>query len=131
MIKMNITDFVNYFNDGVADTGILMILVLIDTAVAVSYHYAKGNGFVSNRLLSGLIRNLILSFMPSLITGISALRPRSDTLYQYLAMILTIYIGYAIIQSILAYMNLWGVKLPTWLNDLLSQEIKDKQNKGK
>lgn len=128
---MNITDFVNYFNDGVADTGILMILVLIDTAVAVSYHYAKGNGFVSNRLLSGLIRNLILSFMPSLITGISALRPRSDTLYQYLAMILTIYIGYAIIQSILAYMNLWGVKLPTWLNDLLSQEIKDKQNKGK
>lgn len=128
---MTLTDFVNYFNDGVTDSGILMILVLIDTAVAVSYHYAKGNGFVSNRLLSGLIRNLILSFMPSLITGISALRPRTDTLYQYLAMILTIYIGYAIIQSILAYTSLWGVKLPSWLNDLLSQEIKDKENKGK
>lgn len=128
---MNLTDFVNYFNDGVADTGILMILVLIDTAVAVSYHYSKGNGFVSNRLLSGLIRNLILSFMPSLVTGISSLRPRTDTLYQYLAMILTIYIGYAIIQSILAYTALWGVKLPSWLNDLLSQEIKDKENKGK
>lgn len=131
MTKMNLTDFVNYFNDGVTDSGILMILVLIDTAVAVSYHYAKGNGFVSNRLLSGLIRNLVLSFMPSLVTGISAFRPRTDTLYQYLAMILTIYIGYAIIQSILAYMNLWGVKLPSWLNDLLSQEIKDKENKGK
>ena len=131
MTKMNLNDFVNYYNDGVTDSGILMILVLIDTAVAVSYHYAKGSGFVSNRLLSGLIRNLVLSFMPSLITGISALRPRTDTLYQYLAMILTIYIGYAIIQSILAYMNLWGVKLPTWLNDLLSQEIKDKENKGK
>lgn len=128
---MNLTDFVNYFNDGVTDSGILMILVLIDTAVAVSYHYAKGNGFVSNRLLSGLIRNLVLSFMPLLITGISALRPRTDTLYQYLAMILTIYIGYAIIQSILAYTSLWGVKLPSWLNDLLSQEIKDKKNKGK
>lgn len=128
---MNLNDFVSYFNDGVTDSGILMILVLIDTATAVSYHYAKGNGFVSNRLLSGLIRNLILSFMPSLITAISAFRPRTDTLYQYLAMILTIYIGYAIIQSILAYMNLWGIKLPTWLNDLLSQEIKDKQNKGK
>ena len=128
---MNLTDFVSYFNDGVADTGILMILVLIDTAVAVSYHYSKGNGFVSNRLLSGLIRNLILSFMPSLVAGISAFRPRADTLYQYLAMILTIYIGYAIIQSILAYTSLWGVKLPSWLNDLLSQEIKDKENKGK
>ena len=128
---MNLTDFVNYFNDGVTDSGILMILVLIDTAVAVSYHYAKGNGFVSNRLLSGLIRNLILSFMPSLVTGISAFRPRADTLYQYLAMILTIYIGYAIIQSILAYTALWGVKLPSWLNDMLSQEIKDKENKGK
>lgn len=128
---MTLTNFVNYFNDGVTDSGILMILVLIDTSVAVSYHYAKGSGFVSNRLLSGLIRNLVLSFMPSLITGISTLRPRTDTLYQYLAMILTIYIGYAIIQSILAYMNLWGVKLPTWLNDMLSQEIKDKENKGK
>ena len=128
---MNVNDFVSYFNDGVTDSGILMILVLIDTAVAVSYHYAKGNGFVSNRLLSGLIRNLVLSFMPSLITGISTLRPRTDTLYQYLAMILTIYIGYAIIQSILAYTSLWGVKLPSWLNDLLSQEIKDKENKGK
>ena len=128
---MTLTDFVSYFNDGVADTGILMILVLIDTSVAVSYHYSKGSGFVSNRLLSGLIRNLILSFMPSLVTGISTFRPRTDPLYQYLAMILTIYIGYAIIQSILAYTAMWGVKMPSWLNDMLSQEIKDKENKGK
>lgn len=128
---MTLNDFVSYFNDGVTDSGILMILVLIDTAVAVSYHYSKGSGFVSNRLLSGLIRNLVLSFMPSLITGISTLRPRTDTLYQYLAMILTAYIGYAIIQSILAYTSLWGVKLPDWLNNMLSQEIKDKESKGK
>ena len=68
--------------------------------------------------------------MPFLVAGIAKYHPRSDTLYQFVAAILSFYIGYAIIQSILAYTDLWGVKYPDWLKKWLENEIQDKTKKS-
>lgn len=119
-------DLVKYFNDGLSDSGILVILVLVDTVLALSYQLKVSRPIISSRLLSGLLRNIILAVMPSLVTALSLWRPRSDDVYQVLAAILSIFIGYAIIQSILSYINLWGVQYPTWLTNWLSGEIKNK-----
>lgn len=123
-------DFVTYFNDGISDSGILMILVIVDTVLALSYQMKVRQPIVSSRLLSGLLRNVILAVTPSLVTALSIWRPRSDDIYQMLAAILSIFIGYAIIQSILSYVNLWGVKYPEWLTKWLSGEIESKVNKN-
>lgn len=119
-------NLVTYFNDGISDSGILMILVIVDTVLALSYQIKVNKPIVSSRLLSGLLRNVILAVTPSLVSALSMWRPRSDDVYQFLAAILSIFIGYAIAQSILSYVNLWGVKYPKWLTDWLSGEIESK-----
>lgn len=123
-------DLINYFNDGISDSGILMILVIVDTILALSYQMKVRQPIVSSRLLSGLLRNVILAVTPSLVTALSIWRPRSDDIYQMLAAILSIFIGYAIVQSILSYINIWGVKYPKWMTDWLSGEIESKVNKN-
>lgn len=123
-------NLITYFNDGISDSGILMILVIVDTVLALSYQLKVKQPIVSSRLLSGLLRNVILAVTPSLVTALSVWRPRSDDVYQMLAAILSIFIGYAIVQSILSYINLWGVKYPKWMTDWLSGEIESKVNKN-
>ena len=122
-------NFITYFNDGITDTGILIIFVIIDTVLALSYQLKEKQSIVSSTLLSGLLRNLFLAIVPSLISGLAFLRPRTDDIYQILAAVLSIFIGYGIMQSILSYINLWGVKYPKWLTDWLSGEIDSKLKK--
>ena len=123
-------NLIEYFNDGISDSGILMILVIVDTVLALSYQLKVKQPIISSRLLSGLLRNVILAVTPSLVTALSIWRPRSDDIYQMLAAILSLFIGYAIIQSILSYVTLWGVKYPQWMTDWLSGEIESKVNKN-
>lgn len=127
----NLNNLLQYFNDGVSDSAILFILVLIDTTLAISYQIKQRQHLLSSTLLAGLLRNFVLCFMPFLVAGVAKYHPRSDTLYQFVAAVLSIYIGYAIIQSILAYTNLWGVDYPDWLKDWLNNEIKDKTKKSR
>lgn len=122
-------DYLSYFNDGITDTGILFILVLLDTALALSYQIKAKNHLLSSTLLAGLLRNFGLCFMPILVTGLSHFHPRADNLYQVIAAVLSVYIGYAIIQSVLAYAQLWGINYPEWLKNWLSQEVKSKEDK--
>lgn len=126
----NLNNLLQYFNDGVSDSAILFILVLIDTTLAISYQIKQRQHLLSSTLLAGLLRNFVLCFMPFLVAGVAKYHPRSDTLYQFVAAVLSIYIGYAIIQSILAYTNLWGVNYPDWLKDWLNNEIEDKTKKS-
>lgn len=122
-------NLIEYFNDGVSDTGILIIFVIVDTVLALSYQLKEKQSIVSSTLLSGLLRNLFLAIVPSLISGLAYLRPRTDDVYQILAAILTVFVGYGILQSILSYINLWGVKYPKWMTDWLSGEISSKVKK--
>ena len=117
------------FNDGISDSGILFILVLIDTTLAVSYQIKQKQHLLSSTLLSGLLRNFVLCFMPFLVHELAAFHPRTDNVYQLIAAVLSVFIGYAVIQSILAYTALWGISYPQWLKDWLSNEIIDKENK--
>ena len=64
--------------------------------------------------------------MPIAVAYLSVLRPRVDGVYTLIACILTLFIAYAILQSILAYANLWGLKLPDWLKNIIEGEIKEK-----
>lgn len=121
--------FISYFNDGITDTGILFILVLVDTALAMSYQIKQKQHLLSSTLLAGLLRNFLLCFMPILVTELRQLHPRSDNLYQLIAAVLSIYIGYAIIQSILAYTQLWGINYPDWIKNVLIQEVVSKKKK--
>ena len=121
-------DFLNLFADGVTDSSVLSVLVLIDTTLAVSYWFKNGRRILSNTLLSGLFRNVVLALMPSLMQLLSTWHPTSTSsiIYPLVTSIITVYIGFAIIQSIMAYTAMWGIKFPNWLDAIIKQEIQSK-----
>lgn len=123
---MNYENLLTTFNDGISDSGILFILVLIDTILALTYCFKVKKPVLSGELLSGLLRNFLLCFMPIAVSYLAVLRPRTDGIYALIACILTLFIAYAIMQSILAYANLWGLNLPDWLKSIIEGEIKEK-----
>lgn len=123
---MNYENLLTTFNDGISDSGILFILVLIDTILALTYCFKVKKPVLSGELLSGLLRNFLLCFMPIAVSYLAVLRPRTDGIYALIACILTLFIAYAIMQSILAYANLWGLNLPDWLKNIIEGEIKEK-----
>lgn len=123
---MNYEEVLKIFNDGISDTGILFILVLIDTILALTYCFKVKKPVLSGELLSGLLRNFLLCFMPIAVSYLAILRPRTDGIYALIACILTLFIAYAILQSILAYATLWGLNLPDWLKNIIEGEIKEK-----
>lgn len=120
-------EILKLFSDGFADSAVLSVMVVIDTTLAVSYWFKNGRRILSNVLLSGLLRNLVLAFVPSLMQLLSSVHPDSTGLvYPLVTSIITIYIGIAILQSILAYTNMWGIKFPGWLNSIIKQEVQSK-----
>lgn len=121
MIRM-----ISYFNNFVSDTGILFILVIIDTVLAISAKIANNEAIVSNKLLSGLLRNITLSFVPMLLDVVNYLAPRNDMIYSIIAMVVTILLGYGMIISILTNINILGIKYPDWLMNALRGEIESK-----
>ena len=116
-------------NNGLSDSAILMLLVLADTILAVTYNMKARGRILSNEMLSGLLRNFLLSILPSFINLIASLVPRNDDLYNIIASLFTVLITFAIVESILAYVNLWGIKYPSWLEKFLLGEIESKEVK--
>ena len=60
-----------YFGNSVTDTGILLILVVIDTVLALSYSMSAGRKFTSAKMLAGILRNVLLSVVPLGVRAIS------------------------------------------------------------
>lgn len=116
-------------NNGLSDSAILMLLVLADTILALTYNMKAKGKVLSNEMLSGLLRNFLLSILPSCINLIAALVPRNDNLYNIIASVFTVLIAFAVTESILAYINLWGIKYPSWLEKFLLGEIESKEVK--
>lgn len=116
-------------NNGLSDSAILMLLVLADTILALTYNMKTKGKVLSNEMLSGLLRNFLLSVLPSIINLIAALVPRNDNLYNIIASMFTLLIAFAVVESILAYVHLWGIKYPSWLEKFLLGEIESKEVK--
>lgn len=112
-----------YFGDAVADSGILMLLMIIDITLALSYKLYNGKKFLSNKMLSGILRDVILSVVPLGVRGLSIIDPRTDDLYSFISAILFILIGYSLVVSIFAYTSMLGIKYPAWLLKFLDGEI--------
>lgn len=115
-----------YFGDSVTDTGILLILVVIDTVLALSYAMGNGHKFTSAKMLSGILRNTLLSVVPLGIRAIALVEPRKDDLYMILSAIFFVFIGWSVLVSIVSYLSLLGIKFPDWLLKIVDGEIQAK-----
>lgn len=123
-----------YLHGGyVSDSLFLLTLAIIDTVLAVAWRIKQGKPLWSNRLKSGLIFNVALSFLPQIIgVGYNQIHEPSPLLLLTLEGV-TIFIGLAQLQSILANAVLFGIKVPKWAmkwySVLIEPEVEDKKHK--
>lgn len=136
--EVSINDIYNvihpYLHGGyVSDSLFLLTLAIIDTVLAVAWRIKQGKPLWSNRLKSGLIFNVALSFLPQII-GVfyNQIHEPSPLLLLTLEGV-TIFIGLAQLQSILANAVLFGIKVPKWAmkwySVLIEPEVEEKKHK--
>lgn len=117
----------------VSDSLFLLTLAIIDTVLAVAWRIKQGKPLWSNRLKSGLVFNVALSFLPEII-GVcyNQINEPSQLLLLTLEAV-TIFIGLSQLQSILANAVLFGIKVPKWAikwySVLIEPEVEDKKHK--
>lgn len=136
--EVSLTDIYNIvhpFFDGayVSDSLLLLTLAIIDTVLAVAWRIKKGEPIWSKRLKSGLVFNVVLSFLPQIIgVAYNQIHEPSPLLLITLGAV-TIFIGLAQLQSILANAVLFGIKVPKWAmkwyNILIEPEVEEKKHK--
>lgn len=117
----------------VSDSLFLLTLAIIDTVLAVAWRIKQGKPLWSNRLKSGLIFNVALSFLPQIVgVAYNQLHEPSHLLLLTIEGV-TIFIGLAQLQSILANAVLFGIKVPKWAmkwyNVLIEPEVEEKKHK--
>lgn len=125
-MSVDYTFLTKYFGDAITDTGILLILVIIDTVLALSYAVASGHKFTSAKMLSGILRNTLLSVVPLGVRAIALIEPRQDDLYMVLSAIFFVFIAWSVLVSIVSYLSLLGIKFPDWLLKIVDGEIQAK-----
>ena len=117
----------------VSDSLFLLTLAIIDTVLAVAWRIKQGKPLWSNRLKSGLIFNVALSFLPQIVgVGYNQIHEPSHLLLLTIEGV-TIFIGLAQLQSILANAVLFGIKVPKWAmkwySVLIEPEVEEKKHK--
>lgn len=123
-----------YLHGGyVSDSLFLLTLAIIDTVLAVAWRIKQGKPLWSNRLKSGLIFNVALSFLPQII-GVAYNQIHEPTSLLLVTLEgVTIFIGLAQLQSILANAVLFGIKVPKWAmkwySVLIEPEVEEKKHK--
>lgn len=117
----------------VSDSLLLLTLAIIDTVLAVAWRIKKGKPIWSKRLKSGLVFNVVLSFLPQIIgVAYNQIHEPSHLLLVTIEAV-TIFIALSQLQSILANAVLFGIKVPKWAmkwyNILIEPEVEDKKHK--
>lgn len=117
----------------VSDSLFLLTLAIIDTVLAVAWRIKKEKPIWSNRLKSGLVFNIALSFLPQIIGVMyNQIHEPSHLLIVTLEAV-TIFIGLAQLQSVLANAVLFGIKVPKWAMKwyqiLIEPEVEEKKSK--
>ena len=117
----------------VSDSLFLLTLAIIDTVLAVAWRIKQGKPLWSNRLKSGLIFNVGLSFLPQIIGVMYNQIHKPSHLLLITIEAVTIFIGISQLQSILANTVLFGIKVPKWAMKwykvLIEAEVEEKKHK--
>lgn len=117
----------------VSDSLFLLTLAIIDTVLAVAWRIKQGKPLWSNRLKSGLVFNVALSFLPEIIGVCYNQINEPNNLLLVTLEAVTIFIGLSQLQSILANAVLFGIKVPKWAikwySVLIEPEVEDKKHK--
>ena len=125
-----VNEICHYLINGYADSGVLFIMVLFDTSLAVAYRLTKHKPINSSTLISGLLRNTTYALMPMFLQALQVLATDdSYILYDIFKLGFTIIGFLGLVQSCSANLKLNGAKIDEWLPKIYDLFLKDEVEK--
>lgn len=121
-LLQDITKFIGQFGNGIDETTILMVMVLFDSILALSWRITKRHHMVSSTALSGILRNILVSCLPVLLDSIRHIYHHTFYIYRFMNFIFTVIIGFGILQSIIANLELNGIRPPKFLVNFYGEQ---------
>lgn len=129
------TDIQTVLNDlgnGLDETTVLLVMVLFDTILAVSWRLIRRReNIVSSKAIHGIIRNVLVSLIPLIIQRLTELNHHHIIIYQLISAVFTLVIGFAILQSIIANLELNGINPPKFLIKFYGNQTIDNEKNSK
>ena len=104
-----ILDNINFFGAGVDQTSILICLALVDTALGVSVKLYNHKPVHSQRFMAGVLHNFLPALIPALLDFFEKMNKHTLPIYQIVSVCLFLFVGYFVIESILANAVLLGL----------------------
>lgn len=123
---MSINDFISFAGNGYDQSSILITFAILDTVLGISLHLVKHLPVISNKFMSGVIRNFIPGFLPALLEALESTRTGRPLAYPYAEFVIFAGTAYFLLQSVVANLNGLGTPLPKWLTKLVINELKSK-----
>ena len=125
-----VNEICHYLMNGYTDSGVLFIMVLFDTSLAIAYRITKHKPINSSTLISGMLRNTTYALMPMFLQGLQVLATDdSYILYDIFKLGFTIIGFLGLVQSCSANLKLNGAKIDKWLPKIYDLFLKDEVEK--
>lgn len=125
-----VNEIYHYLMNGYTDSGVLFVMVLFDTLLAVAYRLTKHKPINSSTLISGMLRNTSYALMPMFLQALQVLATDdSYILYDIFKLGFTIVGFLGLVQSCSANLKLNGAKIDEWLPKIYDLFLKDEVEK--
>ena len=125
-----VNEICHYLMNGYTDSGVLFIMVLFDTSLAVAYRITNHKPLNSAALISGMLRNTTYALMPMFLQELQILvHDDSYILYDIFKLGFTIIGFLGLVQSCSANLKLNGAKIDEWLPKIYDLFLKDEVEK--
>lgn len=125
-----VNEICQYLMNGYTDAGVLFVMVLFDTSLAVAYRLTNHKPINSSTLISGMLRNTSYALMPMFLQALQVLvTDDSYILYDVFKLGFTIIGFLGLVQSCSANLKLNGAKIDEWLPKIYDLFLKDEVEK--
>lgn len=125
-----VNEICQYLMNGYTDSGVLFVMVLFDTSLAVAYRITNHKPINSATLISGMLRNTTYALMPMFLQALQVLATDdSYILYDIFKLGFTIIGFLGLVQSCSANLKLNGAKIDEWLPKIYDLFLKDEVEK--
>lgn len=125
-----VNEICQYLMNGYTDAGVLFVMVLFDTSLAVAYRLKNHKPLNSAALISGMLRNTTYALMPMFLQALQVLvTDDSYILYDIFKLGFTIIGFLGLVQSCSANLKLNGAKIDEWLPKIYDLFLKDEVEK--
>ena len=113
---------------GFDETAVLLVLMIFDSVLGVSWRFRRKRFMISSTAVNGIIRNSLTCLLPSLLELIRIELDHHSLIFRIISLLISIIIGFTLLQSICANLKMNGVDLPQIIENIFGEAIQAELN---